>query len=133
MTAAKKAAGTARGVITFGGKDWKIAPLSWESIAELTEAFTATHGLSGRDLVKARFGIIVLALKLQADEASLRALPSDLVEIFTAVEGINDALGYDRLGELMMARVTESSAKAGTTSSPAPAPSPDGPEAKSAG
>ena len=133
MSAAKKAAGKARGVITFGGKDWKIAPLSWEAIAELTEAFTATLGLSGQDLVKARFDIIALALKPQTDEDSLRALPVDLVEIYTAVEGINDVLGYDRLGEHLAGRMKELSAKVGTTSSPEPAPSPDGTGAKSAG
>lgn len=133
MAAAKKTADKARGVITFGGKDWKIAPLSWEAIAELTEAFGATIGLSGQDLTKARLGIITLALKAQADEATLRDLDVDLVEIFTAVEGINDALGYDRLGEHLAGRMKGLPAKAGTISSPAPAPSPDGPGAKSAG
>ena len=106
--------------------------MSWETIAELWEAFSQTFSLSGKELVEARLRIITIALKGKATEDQLRALPTDVVDIYDAVEAINDMLGYGRLGELMMARMKESSAKAGTISSPMPAPSPDGTDPKSA-
>jgi hypothetical protein len=111
--------------MTFGGKTWTVGPLNWGQLSEIYPEFLAIPQLTGGEVLEARKRTIIAALSGQATVEELGKLPTDLIEILEASEVVADVSGYSRLGEWLAAKM-ETPSKAGKTSSPSPAPAPDG-------